>query len=72
MTRRVPYGGGTEDDPLLTPGEVGKVFRVDAKTIGRWAGAGRLPFTRTDGGHRRYKTSDVKKLIDELKAQEEL
>lgn len=50
-------------DPLLTPGEVATLFRVDPKTVGRWAQAGRLPCVRTPGGHRRYRTSDVKALL---------
>jgi excisionase family DNA binding protein len=41
-------------EPLLTPAEVAALFRVDPKTVTRWAKAGRLACIRTLGGHRRY------------------
>lgn len=50
-------------DRLLTPGEVAAVFRVDAKTVTRWAAAGKLASTRTLGGHRRFRASDVQALL---------
>jgi excisionase family DNA binding protein len=48
---------GTDDrhgDVLLTPSEVAALFRVDPKTVTRWAKAGRIECIRTLGGHRRY------------------
>ena len=39
---------------LLTPAEVAALFRVDPKTVTRWAKAGKLTSIRTLGGHRRY------------------
>jgi len=45
---------GREAVELLTPGEVGRLFRVDPKTVTRWAKTGRLASVRTLGGHRRY------------------
>ena len=47
------------DDRLLTPHEVADMFRVDPKTVGRWASAGRLASIRTPGGHRRFREGDV-------------
>ena len=44
---------------LLTPAEVAALFRVDPKTVTRWAKAGKLTSIRTLGGHRRYKESEV-------------
>ena len=49
---------------LLTPSEVASLFRVDPKTVTRWAKAGKLTSIRTLGGHRRYKESEVKALIN--------
>lgn len=46
-------------DPLMTPAEVAAVFRVDPKTVTRWAKEGRLEAIRTLGGHRRYRTSVI-------------
>ena len=48
---------------LLTPAEVASLFRVDPKTVTRWAKAGKLTSSRTLGGHRRYKESEVKQLL---------
>ena len=48
---------------LLTPAEVASLFRVDPKTVTRWAKAGKLTSIRTLGGHRRYKESEVKQLL---------
>jgi excisionase family DNA binding protein len=58
----------TEDsaEPLLTPAEVAQLFRVDPKTVTRWATTGRLRSLRTPGGHRRYRESDVRALLAEL------
>ena len=52
-----------EQEVLLTPSEVAGLFRVDPKTVTRWAKAGKLTSIRTLGGHRRYKESEVKALL---------
>jgi excisionase family DNA binding protein len=54
----------TEQEVLLTPAEVASLFRVDPKTVTRWAKAGKLTSIRTLGGHRRYKDSEVKELLN--------
>lgn len=51
-------------DRLLTPGEVASLFRVDPKTVTRWAAAGRIGSIRTPGGHRRFKESEVRALLE--------
>ena len=56
-----------EHEVLLTPAEVAAMFRVDPKTVTRWAKAGRLNAVRTLGGHRRYRESEVRALLDENK-----
>jgi excisionase family DNA binding protein len=48
---------------LLTPGEVASLFRVDPKTVTRWASAGRIASIRTPGGHRRFRESEVRALL---------
>ena len=50
-------------EKLLTPAEVAAMFRVDPKTVTRWAKAGKLASIKTLGGHRRYKESEVKELL---------
>ncbi len=51
------------DDRLLTSGEVAALFRVDAKTVTRWAAANRIGSIRTPGGHRRFRESEVRALL---------
>lgn len=48
---------------LLTPGEVATLFRVDPKTVTRWAAAGRINSIRTPGGHRRFRESEIRALL---------
>jgi excisionase family DNA binding protein len=59
MTRRQSL----EHEVLLTPAEVAKLFRVDPKTVTRWAKSGKLTAIRTLGGHRRYRRSEVQSLL---------
>lgn len=49
---------------LMTPGEVASLFRVDPKTVTRWAVAGRIGSVRTPGGHRRFRESEVRALLN--------
>lgn len=58
MNRPVP-----ESEQLLTPAEVAARFRVDPKTVTRWAKKGWLTAVRTPGGHRRYKEADVRAML---------
>ncbi|GIJ43963.1 DNA-binding protein [Virgisporangium aliadipatigenens] len=52
-----------DSDPLLTPAEVASMFRVDPKTVTRWAKAEKLTAIFTLGGHRRYRASEVRALL---------
>ncbi|MCW2777879.1 MAG: DNA-binding protein [Frankiales bacterium] len=52
-----------EAEALLTPAEVASMFRVDPKTVTRWAKSGKLTSIRTLGGHRRYREAEVKSLL---------
>jgi len=64
-----PTRGGIVTKPviraeaLLTPAEVAILFRVDAKTVARWAKAGKLTSLRTLGGHRRFIEAEVRGLL---------
>jgi excisionase family DNA binding protein len=53
---------------LLTPAEVAALFRVDPKTVTRWAKAGKLSSIRTLGGHRRYRETEVRQLLRGVEA----
>lgn len=47
----------------LSPDEAAEMLSVDPKTVRRWANAGRLPCSRTVGGHRRFRREDVMALL---------
>ena len=57
------FSRGGEAEVLLTPAEVASLFRVDPKTVTRWAKSGKLTAIRTLGGHRRYRQSEVQALL---------
>ena len=48
-----------------SPSEVASMFRVDPKTVTRWAQDGKLSYMRTLGGHRRYPRHEVIELLKE-------
>ncbi len=53
----------SESQVLMTPAEVAALFRVDPKTVTRWADAGKMTAVRTLGGHRRYRADEVHNLL---------
>ncbi len=59
----VPSSESRASGSLLTPAEVASLFRVDPKTVTRWAKSGKLSSIRTLGGHRRYRESEVRELL---------
>ena len=54
------------ENELLTPAEVAVMFRVNPKTVTRWARAGKISAIRTLGGHRRFRTSEIRRVLDEV------
>ena len=50
---------------LLTPHQVAQMFRVDTRTVARWASNGWVGSIRTPGGHRRFRESEVRALLAE-------
>ncbi|SNS93403.1 DNA binding domain-containing protein, excisionase family [Micrococcales bacterium KH10] len=58
-----------DTEVLLTPAEVANMFRVDPKTVTRWAKAGKLSSIRTLGGHRRYRESEVRNLLADVESE---
>ncbi len=51
-------------DPLMTTGEVAKVFRVRPKTIACWIASGAMAAIKTPGGHARIRESEVRRLLN--------
>jgi excisionase family DNA binding protein len=54
-----------EPEELLTPSEVAAMFRVNPKTVTRWHRTGKVSAIRTLGGHRRFRASEIKRLLAE-------
>jgi excisionase family DNA binding protein len=54
-----------DSEPLLTPAEVSQIFRVDPKTVTRWARSGRISSVKTLGGHRRYPKSEILQVLQD-------
>jgi len=61
-----------EPEQLLTPSEVAAMFRVNPKTVTRWARAGKISAIRTLGGHRRFKASEIRKFLEQVDEANEL
>lgn len=55
-----------DQDALLTPSEVAAMFRVNPKTVTRWARAGKISAIRTLGGHRRFRAAEIKKFLEQV------
>jgi excisionase family DNA binding protein len=53
-----------QPEPLLKPGEVAELFRVDPKTVTRWGKSGRLTSIRTPGGQHRFREAEVRALLN--------
>src|SRR5437867_8643224 len=47
MDKKAGKGGNKDVEPLLTPAEVAELFRVNPKTVTRWARAGKITAVRT-------------------------
>jgi excisionase family DNA binding protein len=60
-----PAPATSQAPELMTPAEVAAVFRVDPKTVTRWAQQGKLRSLRTLGGHRRFAAADIRALLNE-------
>ena len=56
---------------LLTPSEVAQLFRVNPKTVTRWARAGKISAIRTLGGHRRFRASEIRRFLEQVEEHEE-
>ena len=54
------------ENELLTPGEVAELFRVNPKTVTRWARSGKISAVRTLGGHRRFRASEVREFLEQV------
>jgi excisionase family DNA binding protein len=58
------------DAKLVTPAEVARLFRVNPKTVTRWARRGKIGAVQTLGGHRRYYQSEIERTIEAAGAED--
>jgi excisionase family DNA binding protein len=61
-----------DDDTLLTPSEVAAMFRVNPKTVTRWARAGKISAIRTLGGHRRFRASEIRHFLENVEESDRI
>jgi len=59
MTSEGPADPPEEAGRLMSTYEVAVLFRVNPRTVSRWADAGLLNAIRTVGGRRRYRRREV-------------
>jgi excisionase family DNA binding protein len=45
------------------------MFRVNPKTVTRWAKAGKISAIRTLGGHRRFRASEIVHYLEQLTSE---
>lgn len=55
----------------VSTGEAGKLLGVDASQVRRYISEGRLPATRTPGGHARVRLADVQRLRERRSTKNE-
>jgi excisionase family DNA binding protein len=71
-TTKVDHMQAHDDDALLTPSEVAAMFRVNPKTVTRWARAGKISAIRTLGGHRRFRASEIRQFLEQVEDSERI
>lgn len=52
-----------EAKEVLTPGQVARLFGVDAHTVARWRRDGKFRVFRTPGGHTRFYADDILPMV---------
>lgn len=54
----------------MTPRQVSEAFDIDTETLAKWARHGKILFTQTAGGHRRYLRQDVQKTLTSIASEQ--
>jgi excisionase family DNA binding protein len=62
----MPHESG---DALMTTAEVAELFRVSPKTVARWAKDHRISCLRTLGGHRRFRSEEIRRLLAQFEEE---
>jgi excisionase family DNA binding protein len=63
---------GNMNSEYLKTAEVAEILHVSPKTVTRWAKDGKLPHSRTLGGHRRFPAEAIRRLADGLVQVDEI
>lgn len=58
-------------DKLLNIGQVSETLNVSQETLRTWDREGKLPSVRSEGGHRRWRESDILKYMGTFEEEEE-
>ena len=53
-------------DRYLRTAEVARILHVSPKTVTRWAKDGKLPHSRTLGGHRRFPAEAIERVARDM------
>jgi excisionase family DNA binding protein len=56
----------TQSNQIITPMVASRILDIHPATLTAWAESGRIPCTRTPGGHRRYRLADVNLLAAKI------
>ncbi len=62
----------SNDMQYLKTAEVADILHVSPKTVTRWAKDGKLPHSRTLGGHRRFPAEAIRRLAAGLVQVDEI
>jgi predicted site-specific integrase-resolvase len=65
MQGSIDASGGEGPSGLMTSVEVARIFRVDPKTVNRWARSGKLRAVTTPSGRRLYRAEQIAELLRE-------
>jgi excisionase family DNA binding protein len=57
------------DGPYLSASGAADLLHVSPKTVARWAKEGKLPFTKTLGGHRRFSREQIEGLVASMRVE---
>jgi excisionase family DNA binding protein len=57
-----PVAPARDHEPAMTLGQAAAALELSTSTLRRWADAGQIRAIRTSGGHRRFPTSEVRRL----------
>jgi excisionase family DNA binding protein len=63
---------GSANAEYLKTAEVADILHVSPKTVTRWAKDGKLPHSRTLGGHRRFPAEAIRRLAEGLVQVDEI